>query len=376
MSKSFSQMETFLNLLNAFFNDSERVGKAPARFIHYTSLSAFNAMVSDYAEHGKRYIKLFPSHCRYLNDSREYIEGLEVVSNNKKVKENIAQQGNKLIDSVMFDDEIYTVSFCGKSDLLSQWKYYGKNSGVAMDFDFVRKDRNRCLMNWFKKNLPDKTESKDDDDIDALRGEQHFLSRPLKVFYLNHKNQFKKFIEVSNQYSDIPPLTIASLFIPFCKHRSFSEETESRLIFSPIFDEERALTTDIKYWAKEDKIVPQFECKVFYRDDDVELKKPIPLNNVMIGPGQNQTVVFNSVIHMLQKEKSNIRFIDFKSSETAKIESIKSDTLSNRIVQLNNSVVPINERLLNVEYRGGKKYLTFVTDVGITVQMSSTPFRP
>lgn len=324
------QVELILNTLRNWRNDpSISNRKSPGHYIHYTSFSGFKKMVEPYAENGELYIKVFPSQIQYLNDYQEYKAGVKVVK----------QKGT------VGDNNIFAVCFCGKEDLLSQWKYYGKNSGISIEFDF--NTANPCRCKWWGK-------------IDNIKNEDNdgFLMMPYTVFYDKQTSEFKKLI--NNFKLSHSKSLLESIFIPFCKNKSFHEENESRLIFYPLSDS--VCNTKIIYRVTEDKIIPQFECSIAYYDTNS--CNSVPIKNVMIGPGHNQVLLFNSVIHMLERDKYNLPFYDSDI-----IEEIKKSTA------VDSSSQPVKALYL-AKKSSSKRYVTYKTESGITVQMSPTPFRP
>ena len=159
------QMRQILTTLSCWRNDPNlfQSEMAPVHYIHYTSFAGFKAMFEPYAENGEQYIRIFPSQIQYLNDYQEYKEGVKVVGN----------------IPVGIDNNIFAVCFCGEEDLLSQWKYYGKNSGIAIEFDF--NNNNPCRYKWWD-DIDEKVSDKSDE----------FLMRPYPVLYNDHDGEFKK----------------------------------------------------------------------------------------------------------------------------------------------------------------------------------------
>ncbi len=325
------QAGSILNTLRDWRNDPRIFKrKSSKHYIHYTSFAGFKAMLEPYAEKNEPYFKIFPSQIQYLNDYQEYKAGVKVV-------------GLKTDDE---DNNVFAVCFCGEEDLLSQWKYYGKNSGISIEFDFNAK--NPCRCKWWGKI--DEVKNSDNDGL---------LMKPYMVFYDNHTDEYNKLYE--NFRLSHPESVLKSIFIPFCKDKSFHEENESRLIFYPLSDDNRK--TDIKYRVTEDKIIPQFECGIAYIDNSK--RNSVPIKNVMIGPGHNQILLFNAVIHMLERDKSNLYFWDGDTIDSIKKEcsAVDSDLQSSR-------------KMCVVKKHGERYYVTYKTDGGITVQLSPTPFRP
>ena len=98
-------------------------------FWHYTSSKGVLGIFKKYADNcfaSERVTEcsVYASNIRFMNDAKEYREGVKTY---KKIS------GKKLNSEI--NDNIYLISFCGEGDLLSQWKWYGKNSGIAICFN-------------------------------------------------------------------------------------------------------------------------------------------------------------------------------------------------------------------------------------------------
>ncbi|MDC9523079.1 DUF2971 domain-containing protein [Pseudoalteromonas sp. Angola-31] len=100
---------------------------------HYTSLEGLLGVINSKS--------IWASHCKYLNDSLEYIHALEFPIN---VSTNIYMEDDylspfgfsirKALDEMTHND-VYVSSFSEKSDLLSQWRgYCPPGRGVCIGF--------------------------------------------------------------------------------------------------------------------------------------------------------------------------------------------------------------------------------------------------
>lgn len=317
--------------------------KKNTKFYHYTSQESFYEMFKDYIKqldmeevcnNDAKYVYLYASQMQYLNDKQEYKEGLKII-----------QEDNVPVSDV--SDSIFVSCFCGKEDLLSQWKYYGKNCGIAIQFDF-NKSVNLCWFNLIK-NL-----------------EQHETPlvywpniRPYNVIYKHHNENYKRIKEVVNKkvYKDIAVQEAANIFVPYCKNENFIEESESRLIFYPIKStlcNGDLLLTNIEYRVNKGKIVPQFKCKIAYGDKN-KSKNQIPVKSIMVGPGHNQRLVFNSIINMLEPNKSVLKFYNDEEIDLI----------------IKNPILLKGKNQLGL-YKGR---ISYKTSNGIVISMSAIPFR-
>lgn len=315
--------------------------KAPSKYIHYTSQESFYAMFKDYIEKTDtnissyeelKYIVMFASQIQYLNDKQEYREGMQIIKDSS-------------IDTTNLFESIFVTCFCGEEDLLSQWKYYGKNCGIAIEFDFSES----TMICWYDEIKNGKRE---------LPAPKYWANiMPYNVLYSNHNEIFYNIRRIINEsYKDTSDREAANIFIPYCKNEKFKEEAESRLVFYPIelkTIEGKEINTKIEY-RNNGKLTPQFKCKISFSDQE-KAKKKIPVKSIMVGPGNNQRLVFNSIIRMLESNKEHIKFY----SDDA-LDNIlqKKSTLAD-----NGKIGILNQRI------------TYKTEDGILISMSSVPFR-
>ena len=338
MKYPYDMVCTYYELISKCFPDTDNKQK----YIHYTSQESFFAMFKDYVEQideetlnidKPKFVCLFASQMQYLNDKQEYKEGLEIIKNSG-------------VDTSQLFESIFVTCFCGKEDLLSQWKYYGKNCGIAIEFDFNESTR-LCWYTEVKDKMP---------QTPSLIYWANV--KPHNVFYKNHGQHFEKIKSIvnNNVFKDTADKEAANIFIPFCKNGNFIEEKESRIVFYPLrseADKDQYFYTPMEYRVSNGKIIPQFKCKISLADENS--KRKIPVKSIMVGPGNNQRLVFNSIINMLERGKENIKF--FSDDELDKI--LKEQT---KLMKSN-----------NLGLHNGR--ITYRTKDKILISMSNIPFR-
>ncbi|MDE6757759.1 MAG: DUF2971 domain-containing protein [Clostridia bacterium] len=362
---------TYLEILECFMKiNREAYPSVSKQYIHYTSTQSFQAMLKPFAEEQQNYINLFASKVQFLNDSSEFKTGFDLVKDNyqsfaEKLKTNA---------TLSLRDDAFTVSFCGEEDLLSQWKYYGKESGIAIEFDFGI-NKPECKFLWTESKQVGESEEWNYNwafDFNLMPSSIIYGQARQKKALENIVSKIKK--NERTMYKDV----IITSFIPFCKNISFIEEKESRLLFYPISDKgsQAEIITPIKYWNKNGKIIPQFECRLAYCKT-TNKRPPIPIKNIMVGPGYNQTEIFNGVISMLEQGKNTLDYIDDK-----KIKDITTRVKYSKMQTINSNDLCIVEKSIKTKLSGEEKsiidnleYVTYKTSNGITVQMSAIPFR-
>ncbi len=338
-----SKHNIILDVYNEEYSDKKE-------YWHYTSvkgfLSIFNHYVESCFEGGNvTECSMLASNIRFMNDLQEYREGV-------KAYERIS---HKSCDPDM-NDSIYLISFCGKGDLLSQWKWYGKNSGLALCFDL----HNTMYETYRYVNSAGTTL----EDLDVYFDDK---TKPIDVRYTNKakKDLYTKLtmnncISMSNAEQLIQPT-----FIPFCKDEGFKEEQESRLVFyvtDLLGDEERRPKFHLEYnTLEEGRVKPALKVGFHLNDETACISgaKNI-ISKVIVGPGANQELVFNSVIHLLDRINYS-----YQSSLVTKSKAIKWETFINRLDHDSHLV----------KCKDGMKREAYLCENGIVVMKSQIPFR-
>lgn len=308
-------------------------GKAQQKYFHYTDLNGLLGIFGNYIKKEKNlteegYVSrctIRASQLRFLNDSQEYLNGqkkyiqyysrtftklidsyLQLQSNlNKnsgpsklfKPLKNISIIGNAETKSKKIDDsnqDIFSISFCGKGDLLSQWKYYGKNSGIAIEFNL--ENSFYCLGNL-------KKDARLDESLKDLP-----MIAPLKIAY-SEKDKKRMFIRscftIGNDGEPIIQNPAKEIFIPFCKNKDFMEEDESRLIFF-LGDNIYVNEIDpplIDYVVSDNKIKPFIPVTLIKKQNNKIGSENNIIKSLTVGPGVNQNLIYNALIHIFDANK-------------------------------------------------------------------------
>ena len=364
-------MENFLNeqQWNAVTKAIKELSRddSPSACWHYTTLSALNAIIKDSLEKVNHFkvnyfntATFWASNIRYLNDEQEFRDGILKLSEYEE---------KDIVDTCM--DNVYLISFCGDGDLLSQWKYYGKESGIAVKFNlnYVR------YKYW--KEIEQKLESHDDPLITIAgvepKRKDDEQTRPIKVKYKDEeKVKYYGKLKDMSEISGVPSL-ISNLFVPFCKHSGFSEENESRLVFYAhqfgVYKiGNRVTVPDIVYNLGKSTVKPALQVHMEV-DDTRNL-----IDQIVVGPGYNQNLVFNALIHMF--DRSHYHFFDIKDKIP---EDDKKDG--------DNKSLPLEEFLkcksdflvhrVDIKTQNDKTQtrLAYKCENGIVIMKSSIPFR-
>lgn len=207
--------------------------------------------------------------------------------------------GNHSIDYA--SPERYSISFTQKGDLLYLWKMYAQESGVAIEFNF----NNKVKKLRYYQNV-----------IEEGKGTRMGFGVPCKppqsIFYGEENNE-----EMEQIFQNLTEtgLDLKNIFAEavFFKHQGFEAEAESRLVFAPYkyLNEGKVIHSKLGYRLNDHVLIPYLEISCADAEDPKKIGWPIV--SLTVGPGYNQDVVFESLIHFVE-------FGDNKSYEFDKEE--------------------------------------------------------
>lgn len=176
--------------------------------------------------------------------------------------------------------ELYSISFTNQKDLLSQWKMYAKESGVAIEFDFSERGKR---LTFLQGTLED---GKDGKNFPTP------CTFPRSVNYQVKSDtmQLKDALDVQKIFSGVP----------YYKDTGFHQESESRLIFYPFKKMEggKIICSKLGYRTSNHLLVPYLVIYCAQTDDLKNLGWPIV--SLTVGPGHNQDAVFEGLIHFIE----------------------------------------------------------------------------
>lgn len=346
---------------------------------HYTSIQGFLLMMEDIRE---RKCYIFPGHMKYQNDIQELSEGVSFVKQNiseftdNKATKRIVKNLNKL------NNNIYISCFSSDRDLLEQWKYYGSNCGLSIEFDFEQCEGFFNIEQMSNQSIKlfeyDIQQDSCDENIKIISKNECGYTRggisltPVDVLYSDkEKNDIMKNILNENLDANMNELSLyrsstnenfyvdcaISTFVPVCKNHYFAHERESRLLFFPYSE------TKIKYREKNSRILPYLKCSVVNKDAN-----KYPILSVTVGPGNNQNLIFNAVINMLEGN-DNIKFF----SEVDEQEIIKQNKIYNDLENLKRHIG--SGEFCCYKKSDDEKVFVYCSTTGILVYKSAIPFR-
>lgn len=268
---------------------------------HYTSVDALKKIMDSNT--------LLATHMQYMNDWSEYEQGYEkliknlkeIIEKNKEIfrqgeyytlkekvkelpdkcpktpeeyREFIVERNRTHMEKLL--PEVYAVSFCKQSNLLSQWINYARENGVCIEFDFSE----------FEFICPDVTpEMCDLFGEEVIKKEKVYTQcSPLQVVY-DEKAMLQVMInDITAYFQKVLGMDkeqieeqwwaeMGNVFsiVPFFKNLSFSPEEEVRLAVRPIH-------TVLDYRkAQNGRLSGVFKARIYHMESNHVIKPRLKL---------------------------------------------------------------------------------------------------
>ncbi|MBB2905816.1 hypothetical protein FHR76_002198 [Rhizobium sp. RAS22] len=254
---------------------------------HYTSLEGFRSIIAN--------DQLWASNIRFLNDKREMEFGLneavKFLENQEKQIEKftsahgVLRTAKRSIQSKGIPSA-FACCFCTSKDSLSQWRgYTNGGQGVAITFEVGDLERHFSDFNAVMAEVAygeDATKKRLNDEFEKL-----FLGTGGDLF--------------SDGWPSAENLEALILTLsPQFKHKSFEDEREWRLIVN-----EPKKQTDLEFRTKEHVLVPYLKLG--------EKGVPLPIKEVIVGPGKDMDITMQSV-ELFLKSKMHYEDVDVSRS--------------------------------------------------------------
>jgi len=267
---------------------------------HYTSLDGLIGIINGNS--------VWASHCKYLNDSTEYIHALNApisISNNIYMDDDYLSpfgfSMRKALDEMIHND-VYVSSFSEKPDLLSQWRgYCPPGKGVCIGFkheileEFCKEnglDLNKCIYNeseqfqrmnaliqQCQKEFPKPAISRQDYDAFESKGRvDHELN--YKEYVIKGDGKEQADVALNNLCNSITKLA------PLFKDVGFHEESEWRIT-------SENPTSSINFRAGISHLIPYITLSILSFSKDA-------IGEVIIGPNASSHNCANSVSMLLK----------------------------------------------------------------------------
>lgn len=271
---------------------------------HYTTTEVFDKIITN--------ATFRASNIFYLNDSKEYVYGVE------KLKEKIDDNNlRKLVDNISKSDGksfpgLYTISFSKEADSLHQWITYSKESGVAMELDYNLLQKNdESKKIWLLKQ--DIEECEEGGFLDAS------IIKPLKYIPENSKVEdfnriwddlFKEEDETpEGKNKEIVQEITLRMLASHIKSEDFKSEAEVRIATFPMILDKNC--TKLNYFHTKGILRPYIDISFGCEEKNAFVKK-LPIKSVVVGPSGRQQMVFDSVVHRMIYGKNSVYQYELK----------------------------------------------------------------
>lgn len=230
---------------------------------------------------------IWATNIKYMNDFEEFLNGLNEIKKyrNGEIPENQLMGCIRELEKLS-NVKLYTISLCGRSDALSQWSMYAKESGVCIEMDLDKyKDISYEIID---DELECKYPLKYKHVIYCTADSGAMSESELK----SSQEEIKILLEscCSNDQGPTGMQESVSKCAALIKRYEFFQEDEYRAIFNINNSGQKCIG------FRMDKGVLKSYVKVkCFTNGEIGW----PVNSIMIGPGFNQDVVFNSWMFVL-----------------------------------------------------------------------------
>lgn len=293
---------------------------------HYTDIAGFISIMLQQ--------ELWASHIAFMNDRLEYLHGKELFRKKLLEKLNCVQEAEQSVlqnvlrsldkevsDSIIptSGKDVFSISFTYNSDSLEMWRGYGKETGIAIGFDWS-KCHSLPGISLIRKENYEKLLNRYNNKTEEVCPERNLYFNPIAILYEDDKKieLVERVIKMGldcfcnlNTGSEhtYTAILIATQFLsdlifkitPYLKHRGFKGEKECRFVdnFTAYGQEENR----IYYRNRSGIILPYVKYKIM--DLNCRPLNQIPISEIVVGPGLKQQRTEDSVKYFLEKNNMN-----------------------------------------------------------------------
>lgn len=318
----FSRMVD-LQYIYAAIQESIDVTK-PSHVYHYTSTEVLDKILAN--------ASFRASNIYYLNDTREYLEGLEQLTQIVCAGEDTLFSKETMLECLEELKEtnrndwagLYTISFSNQRDNLQSWITYAKESGVCLELDAETLTARDSIDPYpYTPRLVLAQKSSDDKVVDTIACDvclnpvDYKNSQSLEILsnafikYYNNGTPIKKgdgtdYSKDQNFWKSKKAILkpFLQLAASFFKESSFNGEHELRLSFFPAAEEladSSISEVEIKYQCVRGGVLRPY-IDIFFMGLPGRFEA-CPISSIMIGPSGRQQAVFDSVVHRIKYGK-------------------------------------------------------------------------
>lgn len=279
------------------------------KYYHYASVDAVKSIL----QHKDQVYTMWASHLSFLNDWEEFENGRELIFCvlEKFIKNNLGENNNPenvlfqqtvekflrearfadkdiCIDGeIIFSRNIFVLCFCQEENSLNQWKYYGKESGIALEFNLGECEYLGIICGEPESYVTQKPYKVIYDDITKKKVLERLVNKMYQEFLENQEDKQRALLH-----------SLADMYglCPLFKHRDFKDEQECRLLFRPVYnDNQHDVRELVKYRKRDGILLPYMEVGLHVNKKS-DNSQPL-IKNIIIGPGENQQLLYQSIRH-------------------------------------------------------------------------------
>ena len=310
----------------------------PQNVYHYTDISGFKSIIENR--------ELWASHIAFMNDESEFSHGKNLFKRHLEsriksvsgveqfiLKDTLNRLDNEISGWIMphSSKDVFSLSFSYNRNSLEMWRGYGRDSGIAIGFDYSLcnnppeenfKNYDSIQMNQSCGGLC--LLRSDSDQHEALKNkygdenkvmpENEVRFFPVAVVYNDNKKSelveetikmvmdyfYKFYPKLSERDVSIisdPLLDLIFLICPLLKDKGFEGEAECRLVENYYNDKE---SYPVEFRIRNGIMLPYIKYKML----DLNCR-PItiwPIHEIVVGPGSKQNKVIQSIKYFLEKK--------------------------------------------------------------------------
>lgn len=276
---------------------------------HYTDLNGFFNILQNR--------ELWVSNVNYLNDRQEMQDGITACVG--VIQETLSQEEDSRRRDFLYhllsriekgesdgswavsQADVFAMSFCAGSDLLTQWREYGVRGGIAIGFDIDRL-QNQCRLAKVPNCRPQEAGPFQASDLDIpvlqkviydTRVKTEIIQRILTFGFelLAHNDDPAAFHKICSEFSDV-----LLRYVPLFKNQSFFSEQEMRYVYTRSAASGR--DRSIHFRPRNGLILPFMKFRLLDREG--QPLDTLPILHIIVGPCPQQKDLADSIKYYLR----------------------------------------------------------------------------
>jgi len=264
--------------------------RPPRLLYHYTDVDGFMGIVRT------KMMQATVIYC--LNDMEEFTRTFQMLIDQINTRENLSLELKSILLKYLeqiSEIPIFVASFSEEGNLLSQWRAYGKGSGISIGFtgEYLNNIANKSKV-ALRKCIYDPSRHMDLIRILVDQINEEYLVLRSNNDSRSHDNA--RVVIENNFYSYV------TMLAPIIKNKAFSEEKEWRIVSGIDYvDESR-----VNYKSVLGVVAPYFELPI------VGAKGQCAIEEIYLGPTKEPDLAHRFVAQFL--EKNSVKWSRIKAS--------------------------------------------------------------